>query len=81
MSWAARFVDDGARLRRVRLNALQGERDALQHKRDLLRVQLANALTVKDVELSRALSGELETISQTWLSVIGQIRQLKETAR
>jgi hypothetical protein len=56
MAWFAAFTDDGARMRRIRLNALQGERDQLAHRRDLLRIELADALVTRDAERARLLS-------------------------
>jgi hypothetical protein len=86
MSWAATFTDDGARLRRIRQVQLQGERDSLQHRRDMLRLSLAAELQKHCRDGARtpkaaALEEELRHVAGAWMSVVNELRELQQSQR
>jgi hypothetical protein len=82
VSWVARILDDGERLRRVKLIGLEGRRDELDHQRALLRQDLS-------VELQRrcrngqktaaaiTLEEKIGQVHGQWKQIIGEIRELQ----
>jgi hypothetical protein len=75
----ARFRDDGSRMRRARLLGLQGRRDELQHKRDMLRQDLSVAWRDHGRRSAQALAieEELRMVAVEWETTIKQIRALQ----
>jgi hypothetical protein len=81
--WSAQLIDDGDRLRTVKLIQLRGERDLLDHERAKLRQDLSVELQRRcrdgrRTPEARALEERISVVNARWLAIISEIRALQQ---